>query len=293
LANEPVSPKSFALALGENVQVTTGGSFSFTERAFGSGLQSELSTFRIANAVAASAALPGVFNNFSLASYSVSSNREVRVNGYMHLFDGGPSDNLGVDALLSHAREWYFNSVMMGPKPGGCMLLIVDAFASNTGRSSLVLESDIRRPYDFLVDFNFMDAMDALLARRRSDTLQALGVPLVFAGALSEGTFVVRPTTLPARYIKPTPRFNPSVHVPLLLSAPIVERDEIGVVYRVTSARALDDPAAVATSLTCAVWHISLDDIVGVSPLRLKKNEQLFEYSGVFSYTSAPPGHAH
>jgi hypothetical protein len=58
----------------------------------------------------------------------------------------------------------------------------------------------------------------------------------------------------------------------------------------VTSARALDDPAAVATSLTCAVWHISLDDIVGVSPLRLKKNEQLFEYSGVFSYTSAPPG---
>lgn len=56
-------------------------------------INSDIGTFRLASAVAASSAYPIIPGQYALIDYSN--------NGYMHLADGGVSDNFGVDALIS------------------------------------------------------------------------------------------------------------------------------------------------------------------------------------------------
>ncbi|SFO38432.1 patatin-like phospholipase family protein [Nitrosospira briensis] len=165
---------------------STGGMFAFTQKIFESHLNSRLDTYPLSHAVMASAAFPGVFNSVTLKSYPSGMPRppgssftdRPRPQTYVHLIDGGPSDNLGLQTLLPLARS---HNKLKGSKttrdarPSGCFLIIVDAYPSGIPSRNM-MNPDSRRAYDHLIDFNFLNAFDALLSNRRSQLLGYLGL---------------------------------------------------------------------------------------------------------------------
>jgi predicted acylesterase/phospholipase RssA len=252
-ANELRFHASDALAArGPNAPSLLFQSFSFNKDSFDD-LGSDLSSVKISSAVAASAAFPGVFDDLTLASYGRSSDSGANVAGYLHLFDGGPSDNLGVDALSDIAARWFTTYAGSSAPPNGCLLIVVDAFPSQTGRIMLGDQRDPRRFYDHLIDFNFMDATDALLQRRREDSLAQLGVPLVAEGEYS-AYYETRTPDLPSMLVRQGHLFNDKTQLELGMRA----NDE-------DATFALQNGDDYIRSVTCAVWHISLDDIRAVS----------------------------
>src|SRR2546426_2287056 len=131
------------------------GAFVFTDDEF-QRLGSRLDTYPLSHAVMASGAFPGAFHNVTLEDFA-------RRGYYQHLFDGGPSDNLGVLTLLR-----VIDGVR--PPPRGCFLFIVDAFPYQRGKGER--SSDTRHAIDFFVDQNVSDSADVFLTLRRYDTLQ-------------------------------------------------------------------------------------------------------------------------
>jgi NTE family protein len=97
--------------------------------------------------------------------------------GYQHLIDGGPTDNLGVEALVELAASHRAALAAAGkPLPeAGCLVIVVDAYASGIANRK-AWTADPRGLLDHVVDFNFLDSVDALLARRRQDLLSFLGL---------------------------------------------------------------------------------------------------------------------
>jgi predicted acylesterase/phospholipase RssA len=148
------------------------GAFVFTDEAF-ERLGSRLDDYPLTHAVMASGAFPGAFHNVTL--------RDFRRAGYFqHLFDGGPSDNLGVHTLLD---------LIDAVKPTrGCFLFVVDAYTYNRGKGERL--SDTRRFFDFVVDQNALAASDVFLTLRRYDTLrERLHYPGGEAGAVPQWDF--------------------------------------------------------------------------------------------------------
>jgi len=147
--------------------------FVFTEDAL-SKLGSRLDTYPLSHAVMASGAFPGAFHGVTLKDFTAlnpAGNGPINdrtAHRYEHLFDGGPSDNLGVEALLDVLDG-------MNPKPTKCFLFLIDAYPDvrNRGRH----EGDTRRGLDFLVDHNVSDSADVLLTLRRRDTLRRINYP--------------------------------------------------------------------------------------------------------------------
>ncbi len=70
-----------------------GETFTFTRDDFAIYLNSDLSSYDIARAVMASASFPSVFHYMTLRNYHAE-------NKYMHVFDGGNSDNLGLKSVM-------------------------------------------------------------------------------------------------------------------------------------------------------------------------------------------------
>jgi predicted acylesterase/phospholipase RssA len=68
----------------------------------------------------ASGAFPGAFANVTLRNYT-------QAELYEHLFDGGPSDNLGVETLFQEFTELYKNS-SENNRPKECFIVVVDAY---------------------------------------------------------------------------------------------------------------------------------------------------------------------
>src|SRR5262249_38363704 len=98
-----------------NATTNPGHSFTFTPAVFLC-LGSRLDRYPRAMAVMASAAFPGVFNNFPLGCYAHGSAnlgswaldpcnalRWKIPARYKHLYDGGATDNLGINAILADA----------------------------------------------------------------------------------------------------------------------------------------------------------------------------------------------
>jgi len=152
-----------------------GESISFTEDFFNHCLFSTTSTYPLSHAVAASAAFPGIFSSVPLARFGWTKDFEKPIPlEYLHLIDGGPSDNLGIDGILS---GWAARS-RQGEKPGNqqCLIMVIDAFAS--GEIDLRnMTPDPRAVIDRFVDSNFFDSIDAMLSRRRLETLKNLKLP--------------------------------------------------------------------------------------------------------------------
>ncbi len=135
--------------------------FVFTEKEF-QNLRSRIDTFPVAEAVMASGAFPGAFHNVTLKNY--------RAESYVHLFDGGPADNLGVETLLSIAEKLYTQE----KKPRGCFLFVVDAYTAERGKGAY--ERDTRHFTDFLIDDNVLDSADVMLTLRRGETLEKVNI---------------------------------------------------------------------------------------------------------------------
>src|SRR5208337_3655611 len=72
--------------------------FCFTKECFGK-IGSSIDRYSLAHAVMASAAFPAVFQSVTLKDYA----REE--DWYVHLMDGGASDNLGITALGGILKE--------------------------------------------------------------------------------------------------------------------------------------------------------------------------------------------
>jgi NTE family protein len=208
-------------------------SISFTDEFFSSCLNASFDTFRVSTAVAASAALPGVFNSVTLKKFD----RQTGDPSFVHLIDGGPSDNLGMDGLLGAIVP---EGRMFSETPKACLIIVIDAFT--IGDADLRNEqADIRGALGRVIDLNFFDSVDALLARRRHDTLQRLGLPPtrqldMFGGYLQKQDYPLEGQLY--SLLRPAKRFTPSVSAAVAIGEP---RDADGV--------------------HCAVWHVALDNV--------------------------------
>jgi NTE family protein len=102
----------------------TGTAFVFSDEQFAM-LHSSLSRFSIARAVHASSAYPGIFQNVTLKHYPPPpQSHPIR---YLSLYDGGPVDNLGVNALLEVLRQAAEQAPLETLFPKGCVIISVDA----------------------------------------------------------------------------------------------------------------------------------------------------------------------
>jgi NTE family protein len=131
--------------------------FSFTSEEFET-IDSNLADYELARAVMASATFPGVFNDMTLRNFAAPESRK----RYVHVFDGGNQDNLGLDGalhVLDRTRASYRKLVVV----------LVDAYTDRSGVDSD--RADPRMFFDFVVDTNFLGAVDSLLFRNRGSTL--------------------------------------------------------------------------------------------------------------------------
>lgn len=137
-----------------------GKSFTFTQQDFDT-LDSDINDYSIARAVMASASFPGAFNSMTLQNYS----RDTEDSRYLHVFDGGNVDNLGllsVERILDvlEREQIHYRKLVV---------ILVDAFTGNAGISET--QEDPRSGLDFFVDSNIVDATDSLLANNRDNLI--------------------------------------------------------------------------------------------------------------------------
>jgi predicted acylesterase/phospholipase RssA len=101
----------------------SGRPFVFCNETFDQ-LNSDLSKYPVAYAVAASAAVPVVMHHVTLRDFSTT------FKAYRHLIDGGVTDNLGITTLVetytSQMRSAAGNSRAL-PYPNGAILFVLDA----------------------------------------------------------------------------------------------------------------------------------------------------------------------
>ncbi|MBX3302155.1 MAG: patatin-like phospholipase family protein [Nitrospira sp.] len=154
--------------------------FTFTDERFAD-LRSNLSRYRIANAVNASSAFPGAFDDVTLENYRPQNAEALAELGldpmrYFHLYDGGPIDNLGVQAMLEYLNRHLPGKTLDGIFPNGCLILLVDATSANEN-AELNGRRSSRRTIDYFINTNALDATDTMLLESRRTTLQHLGIP--------------------------------------------------------------------------------------------------------------------
>jgi hypothetical protein len=105
----------------------------------------------------ASSAFPGVFNDVNLRVFT-------HKERYVHLFDAGPLDNLGLTAL---------RCVIQRAKPAGRILVfIVDAYVAPVGRP--VGQSGTRSFVDHFIDSNAFDSIDIMFEGQRKTSIDQL-----------------------------------------------------------------------------------------------------------------------
>jgi len=143
--------------------------FTFTDERF-AGLHSVLASYHVANAVNASSAFPGAFQDVTLQWY-------MEPPQYLHLYDGGPIDNLGVQALSEYINRNILGKSLKRLFPNGCLIIIVDATPASE-HPELTTKESSRSFIDYFVDTNALDAMDAMLLESRRSLLAGMGIPV-------------------------------------------------------------------------------------------------------------------
>jgi predicted acylesterase/phospholipase RssA len=162
--NDPV-PEEFAF----------GSVFTFTDEDFKARLQSDLREYSVARAVMASSAFPLVFPSMTLRDYraqyaarcngaAAASDAACSEDRYLHVFDGGNSDNLGLRSIKRALFELAARGELGQYKK--VVVLLVDAFTKPRGTPRS--DSDPRNAVSFLFDTNVVDAVDSLLFTNRA-----------------------------------------------------------------------------------------------------------------------------
>jgi predicted acylesterase/phospholipase RssA len=143
--------------------------FTFTDERFAK-LHSALAYYPVANAVNASSAFPGAFQDVTLEWY-------MTPRQYVHLFDGGPIDNLGVQAISEYINRNILGTSLKRLFANGCLIIIIDATPASEHPELNTVQSS-RSSIDYFVDTNALDAMDAMLLESRRSLLTGMGIPV-------------------------------------------------------------------------------------------------------------------
>ena len=149
--------------------------WTFTEEKF-QGINSRLDTYSIARAVAATTAVPGIFHSVALGTY-----RNGGAGPYMHLVDGGVSENLGLLTLLRAHHDSPESSTPtpdMLPAGGECLIIAVDSFPGRALVNPPTAERDTRTAIDFIIDRNMLGAIDIMSANARERFFTEHGRPI-------------------------------------------------------------------------------------------------------------------
>lgn len=159
-------------------------SVPFSSDFFNQCLLSTLDSYPISRAVSASAAFPGVYSSVPVGVFDPANSDQadpLTPSQFLHLIDGGPSDNLGIEGLMGPLLTKMDE---LKRPTDRCMIVVIDAFSSGD-IDRRYRKDDIRSALDRIVDSNFMDSIDAMLYRRREDTLRNLGIlfPSMNSGA--------------------------------------------------------------------------------------------------------------
>ena len=150
-----------------------GSVFTFTHDDFDARLKSDIQKFSVARAVMASSAFPLVFPNVTLRDYRAKSRQECagaeappacNELRYLHVFDGGNSDNLGLKSIKRTLLDLDVRGEL--DKYQRVVVLLVDAFTKPAGARRT--EPDPRSLLSLFLDMNFMEAFDALLQANRA-----------------------------------------------------------------------------------------------------------------------------
>jgi predicted acylesterase/phospholipase RssA len=155
---------------------STAERFVFSNYSFDN-MRSDLGALPISVGVTASAAFPGIFPNVTLRSFNEKGGQRWAdhfnhgaksiFNQYFHLFDGGVSDNLGLDTLT----DTYIGG---RPFSRGCLIILVDAYVPyEDSRASTKLNP--RHFWDVLIDTNALNATSILMQSKRHEQLKAIG----------------------------------------------------------------------------------------------------------------------
>jgi predicted acylesterase/phospholipase RssA len=161
----PLRPKLLLNATTRNDHTR----FTFTDETF-QRIHSTLAHYRVANAVNASSAFPGAFDDVTLEQYGIAEPR------YVHLYDGGPMDNLGVQAMTEYLQRAVAGRALNDPDlfPQGCVLFVVDA-TPDTDNDGLAAMQSSRTTLDYFVNTNALDSVDAMLTASRTTLLKGMG----------------------------------------------------------------------------------------------------------------------
>ncbi len=129
--------------------------FTFTDEDFKKWVNSDIGEYDISRAVMASASFPAAFNNMTLRNF----NKDA-LDKYIHVFDGGSIDNLGLESVkkiidknVVKSPSNYYNKIIV---------VLIDSYAENTGISSS--RYDGRDMFSYIADLNFLDSVDILLS---------------------------------------------------------------------------------------------------------------------------------
>ena len=176
--------------------------FTFSNQSFDQ-LHSELSTYSIARAVNVSSAFPGAFHRIPLKNFSP--NPTPSETKYRHLYDGGPTDNLGVSTLLQVLLEEVCGAKHTTPQysqqalrkklvektesscenqtnpipvkklfPQGCLIISLDATPREDDEDGDRAHG--RSVTDYFIDSNFLNATDVMLLGIRREVLENVGL---------------------------------------------------------------------------------------------------------------------
>ena len=141
--------------------------FTFTYEDF-KDITSDINTYQIAWAVMGSAAFPSVFNYVTLRNFTYTSEEGKR---FVHVFDGGMYDNLGLESLGNIIRDVDKECENVPHcKYKNIIVILVDAYAKSKGIDDS--DADPRSGFSYVVDFNFLDAVDGLLTSNRDKELE-------------------------------------------------------------------------------------------------------------------------
>jgi predicted acylesterase/phospholipase RssA len=154
-----------------------GSVFTFTDEDFARRLNSRIDDYPLARAVMASAAFPVVFQTMTLTDHReghkrrclgpVSVDEPCSEARYLHVFDGGNSDNLGLHSVKRSILEQF----VAGADPQAIVVWLVDAITRPRGADPL--KANPRTLASYLADLNVTDAVDSLLKRNHDRAIEA------------------------------------------------------------------------------------------------------------------------
>jgi predicted acylesterase/phospholipase RssA len=145
-----------------------GDPFTFTNDNFIS-IRSHVDDYSLARAVMGTATFPAVFNYMTLRDYrDQCRNAQTKPQKqYVHVFDGGNYDNLGLNSVITVFNQLDYNQT----KYSNVVVILVDAYTDHAGVAAS--RADPRAPSDYIVDRDVVASTDALLQENRTAILRA------------------------------------------------------------------------------------------------------------------------